>query len=322
MSHRMLRARVELQERPNRMGDSVEVKSSELLRLVEKDAVVEKLCTGFKFTEGPIWNPKEQCLYFSDMPGDVRRRWSAADGVSEVRNPSNKCNGMTYDAAGNLYVCEHNTSMLVMETPSGERKVVASHWQGKELNSPNDVVLRSDNTVYFSDPGYGRMPVFGLERPQDLNFQGLFRVSPEGKLHLEADDFGQTNGLCFSPDEKLLYVDDTPRAHIRVFDVASDGSLSNSRVFAENIGDGEIWHGVVDGMKCDEHGNIYVTGPRGVWVFNPAGEHLGVIHMPEHIANLNWGGPHWDELYGACHTSIYRVRMKVHGNRVAYMNMR
>ena len=129
--------------------NSVEVKSPELLKLIDKDAVVEKLCTGFWFTEGPIWNPKEQCLYFSDMPGDVRRRWSAADGVKEVRKPSNKCNGMTYDGAGNLYVCEHVTSSLVMETPSGERKVLASHWQGKELNSPNDVVVRSDNTAVF-----------------------------------------------------------------------------------------------------------------------------------------------------------------------------
>jgi gluconolactonase len=304
------------------MGDSVEVKASELLRLVDSDAVVEKLCTGFRFTEGPIWNAKEQCLYFSDMPSDVRRRWSATNGVSEVRNPSNKCNGMTYDGAGNLYVCEHNTSMLVMETRSGERKIVASHWKGKELNSPNDVVVRSDNTVYFSDPSYGRMPVFGLERKQDLNFQGVFRVSPDGKLHLEADDFGQSNGLCFSPDEKLLYVNDSPRAHIRVFDVAPDGSLSNSRIFAERIGDGVLEGGIVDGMKCDEHGNIYVTGPRGIWVLSPAAKHLGVLRMPEHAGNLNWGGTKWDELYCACSASIYRIKLKVRGNPVAYMNMR
>jgi gluconolactonase len=301
---------------------SVEVKNSELLRLVDSDAFVEKVCSGFRFTEGPIWNPKEQCLYFSDMPGDVRRRWSAADGVREVRNPSNKCNGMTYDGAGNLYVCEHITSMLVKETPSGDRKILASHWQGKELNSPNDVVVRSDNTVYFSDPTYGRMPVFGLERKQDLSFQGLYRVSPDGALHLEADDFGQPNGVCFSPDEKLLYANDTPRAHIRVFDVAGDGSLHNSHIFAKNIGDGVLEHGVVDGMKCDEHGNIYVTGPRGIWILGPTAEHLGVIRMPEHAGNLNWGGANWDDLYCACSTSIYRVRTKVRGNRVAYMNMR
>src|SRR4026209_1021386 len=123
-------------------ADTVEVTDPELLRLIDRDAPVEQVCTGFRFSEGPIWNPKEQCLYFSDMPSDIRRRWSAQGGVVEVRNPSNKCNGMTYDDAGNLYVCEQVTSSLVMETP-GEPKVVASHWQGKELNSPNDVVLRS-----------------------------------------------------------------------------------------------------------------------------------------------------------------------------------
>ena len=291
-----------------------------IAELVSTDAVVEKLCGGFQFTEGPIWDPREQCLYFSDMPGDVRRRWSPTAGVAEVRNPSNKCNGMTLDGAGNLYVCEHSTSSLVMETGAGERRVLASHWEGKELNSPNDVVVRSDRTVYFSDPSYGRMPGFGVEREQELSFQGVFRVTPGGELHLEADDFGQSNGLCFSPDERLLYVNDTPRAHIRVFDVAPDGSLGNSRIFADQIGDGREG-GVVDGMKCDERGNVWVTGPRGIWVFSPAGEHLGVIEIPEVTANLTWGGPNWDELYCTASTSLYRVRTKVRGNRVAYMNL-
>jgi gluconolactonase len=229
---------------------------------------------------------------------------------------------MTYDGAGNLYVCEHVTSSLVMETSAGERKVLASHWQGKELNSPNDVVVRSDNSIYFSDPTYGRMPVFGLERKQELGFQGLYRISPDGTLHLEADDFEQTNGVCFSPNEKLLYVNDSPRAHIRMFDVAADGSLSNSRIFVENIGDGVLENGIVDGMKCDERGNIYVTGPRGIWVLSPSGEQLGILRMPEHAGNLTFGGPSWDELYCACSKSIYRVKMKVRGNPVAYMKMR
>jgi gluconolactonase len=298
---------------------SIEMNSAALLELIGRDAIVEKICTGFRFTEGPIWNPIEQCLYFSDMPGDVRRRWSASEGVTEVRNPSNKCNGMTYDKAGNLYVCEHATSKLVIETPAGERKVLASHWKEKELNSPNDVVLRSDGMIYFSDPSYGRMPGFGVERKQDLSFQGLFRISPGGELHLEADDFGQPNGLCFSPDERLLYVNDTARAHIRVFDVAPDGSLSTSRKFAEGIGEGMDQS--VDGMKCDERGNIYVTGPRGIWVLTPAGKHLGVVLMPETAANLNWGGKDWDELYCTCSTSVYRVKTKVRGCPVAYMKM-
>ena len=300
---------------------TVEVNAPELRGLVDENATVERLCTGFKFTEGPIWNAREQCLYFSDMPSDIRRRWSSSDGVVEVRNPSNKCNGMTYDAAGNLYVCEHVTSSLVMETPGGERKVLATHWQGKQLNSPNDVVVRSDGAIYFTDPTYGRMPVFGLERKQELDFQGVYRVARDGTLHREADDFDQPNGLCLSPDETTLYVNDTTRAHIRAFDVAPDGSLSRSRIFAERIGTGDYNEGVVDGMKCDEHGNVYVTGPRGIWVIGATGRLLGVIRMPEIAGNLNWGGRDWNDLYCACSTSIYRVRMKVRGNPVAYMRM-
>ncbi|MCY4564129.1 MAG: SMP-30/gluconolactonase/LRE family protein, partial [Gammaproteobacteria bacterium] len=184
---------------------------------------------------------------------------------------------------------------------------------------PNGVVVKSDGSVYFSDPTYGRMPGFGLEREQELAFQGVFRIAPDGKLHCEADDFGQPNGLCFSPDESILYVNDTTHAHIRAFDVSADGSLSNGRTFAENIGDGAFAGGLVDGMKCDERGNVYVTGPRGFWVFAPDGEHLGVIGMPEHSANLNWGGAGWNELYCTCSTSVYRVALNVAGNRLAYM---
>ena len=300
-------------------ADTVEVKHPDLLRLVDRGAPVEQICTGFRFSEGPIWNAREQCLYFSDMPSDIRRRWSPQEGVVEIRNPSNKCNGMTYDGAGNLYVCEHVTSSLVMETPDGERKVIAAHWDGKELNSPNDVIVRSDGTIYFTDPTYGRMPVFGRERKQELDFQGVFRVTRDGQLNCEADDFSQPNGLCLSPDEHTLYVNDTTRAHIRGFDVAADGSLGNSRTFAEHIGTGDYNEGVVDGMKSDEHGNVYVTGPRGIWVFSAEGKHLGIVRMPEIAGNLNWGGRDWKDLYCACSTSIYRVQMKVRGNPVAYM---
>jgi len=297
--------------------------SDKLLDLISADAAVEQIATSFEFTEGPIWNPVENCLYFSDIPNDMRRRWSAADGDSIVRDtastPAHKNNGMTYDGGLNLYICEHTTSCLTRETPDGKREVLASHWQGKELNSPNDVVVKSDGAVYFTDPTYGRWPVFGEERECELDFQGVYRISPGGELSCVADDYEQPNGLCFSPDESLLYVNDTPRAHIRVYDVNADGALSNGRIFAENIGDGELGKGVVDGMKCDALGNIYVTGPPGFWVFDPGGEHLGIIEMPESSANLNWGGADWNELYCTCTTSVYRVRMKVSGNRLSYM---
>ena len=148
-----------------------------------------------------------------------------------------------------------------LERPDGERRALATHWQGRALNSPNDVIVQSDGLVYFTDPTYGRMPGFGLERPTEMGFQGVYRISGDDTLHCEATDFDQPNGLCLSPDERILYVNDTTRAHIRAFDVATDGSLSGGRIFAASIGTGDYAVGVVDGMKCDEAGHVYVTGP-------------------------------------------------------------
>lgn len=300
---------------------NLEIINEAVTKLISANAEPETICTGFEFTEGPIWHPAEQCLYFSDMPGDVRRRWSPADGVSEAMRPSNKCNGMTLDGKGNLLVCEHSTSRVMRETPAGEREVLASHWEGKELNSPNDVIIGNNGVIYFSDPAFGRLPGFGIEREQQLDFQGVFSIAPDGTLSLEADDFGQPNGLCMAPDGKTLYINDTERAHIRAFDVGQDGHLSNSRVFFEGIGNGELAGGIVDGMKCDELGNIYVTGPRGLWVISPEAELLGVIRLPEHAANHNWGGPDWKDLYCTCSTSVYRLRMNVRGNSVPHMSL-
>src|SRR3954462_10033179 len=206
------------------------------LELVDEDAEVERLGTGFTFTEGPIWNPAGGFLLFSDMPGDTRRRWDASSGVTEVAKPSNKGNGMTLDNEGRLVVCEHVTSWVVRMDPDGAgggREVLASHYEGKELNSPNDVVVKSDGAIYFTDPTYGRMPGFGIEREQELPFQGVYRIAPGGgDPELLVDDFGQPNGLCFSTDESRLYINDTEKTNIRVFDVNADGSLSNDRELA------------------------------------------------------------------------------------------
>ena len=300
---------------------AVNVKSESLAELIDRDAQVERVATGFTFTEGPIWNQKGAFLLFSDMPADVRRRWSERDGVQEVMRPSNKCNGMVYDAEGNLLVCEHVTSSLVRERPDGTRETLATHYQGKELNSPNDVMTRSDGTIYFSDPIYGRVPGFGLEREQDLSFQGVYRIPPGGgdpELVVAEDEFEQPNGLCFSPDESLLYINDTPRALIRVYDVQPDGTLSNGRLFFEGIGSGVIEEGIPDGMKCDERGNIWVTGPGGVWVISPEGEHLGVVEVPENVGNLTWGGSDGKTLYMPSSTSLYRVPTKVASAQLPY----
>jgi gluconolactonase len=300
---------------------TVSVHSEKLRELVDDNAEVEQIATGFTFTEGPIWMA-DGSLHFSDMPGDKRRRWHPDEGVTVLRDPSNKCNGMTLDNDGNLIVCEHVTSSVVRERPDGTRETLATHWGDKELNSPNDVIVARDGSIIFTDPTYGRMPGFGLEREQELDFQGVYRIpAGGGDLELLVDDFLQPNGLCFTPDESLLYINDTTRAHIRVFDVGADHRLSNGRVFAEHIGDGDLAKGgLVDGMKLDEQGNVYVTGPEGVWVFAPDGEHLGTIEVSESVGNVNWGDDDWKSLYIPASTSVYRVRMKVAGNRLGYMN--
>src|SRR6476660_315054 len=299
----------------------VAVQSEKIRELVDENVEVEQLATGFLFTEGPIWMA-DGSLHFSDMPGDKRRRWHQTEGVTVLRDPSNKCNGMTLDNDGNLIVCEHVTSSVVRESPDGGRETLATHWGDKELNSPNDVIVASDGSIIFTDPTYGRMPGFGLEREQELDFQGVYRLPPEGgDLQLLIDDFAQPNGLCFTPDESQLYINDTVRAHIRVFDVGRDHVLSNGRVVAEGIGDGDLAKGeLVDGMKLDERGNVYVTGPAGVWVFAPDGEHIGTIGVPENVGNVNWGGDAWQTLYIPASSSIYRVRLLVGGNRLGYMS--
>jgi len=300
----------------------VAVVDERVRELVDENAEVVQVATGFTFTEGPIWMA-DGSLHFSDMPGDKRRRWHPSDGVSVLLDPSRKCNGMTRDNDGNLLVCEHVSSSLVRERPDGVRETLAFHWQGKYLNSPNDVIVASDGSILFTDPTYGRMPGFGIERSQELDFQGVYRIPPGGgqdELQLLVDDFAQPNGLCFSPDESLLYVNDTTNAHIRVFDVGAGHALSNGRVFAENIGDGDLAKGgLVDGMKLDERGNVYVTGPDGVWIFAPDGAHLGVIEVPESVGNVNWGGDDWRTLFIPASTSVYSLQLNVGGNRLGYM---
>jgi gluconolactonase len=297
------------------------MKSEALSELVDPDAKVERVATGFTFTEGPLWDSAGDFLLFSDMPGDVRRRWSEKDGVVELRRPNNKGNGMVYDAEGNLLVCEHVTSSLVRERRDGVRETLAFHYQGKYLNSPNDVITRSDGTIYFTDPGFGRVEHFGIPRAQELSFQGVYKLDAGGgdpQLVVGETEFEQPNGLCFAPGEQRMYINDTTRALIRIYDVADDGSLSGGRDFFTGVGSGVIEEGIPDGMKVDERGNVWVTGPRGLWVISPEGEHLGVIGVPENVGNIAWGGSHWDMLYIPSSTSLYRLSTKVASTHLPY----
>ncbi|MEM9206225.1 MAG: isochorismatase family protein [Pseudomonadota bacterium] len=293
--------------------------------LIDEYAPVRQVGTGFTFTEGPIWHPVDQYLLFSDMPADVRRRYDQS-GVREVLSPTHKGNGMTYDADLNLLVCEHSTSSVARFRPDGTREVIASHFEGRELNSPNDLVVRADGSIYFTDPWYGRMPGFGVERPREQGFQGVYRIPPgqvggEPQLIVDRYMFSMPNGLCFCPDGSRLYVNDTEQANIRVFYVNADGSLRDGRVFASGIKDA-IKPGVPDGMKCDQEGNIWVTAPGGVWVYNQAGALIGKIDVPELVANLHWGGPDWRTLYMTATTSLYAVETKIGPRNEPFMAAR
>lgn len=289
---------------------SLDVRSPKLLDLIDADAQLEQLGTGCEFTEGPVWHAEGKFLLFSDIPANKMKKWTAEEGITNFRVPSGKSNGLTYDKQGRLVTAEHANRRVSRTEADGTVVTIASHYEDKRLNSPNDVIVKSDGSIYFSDPPYGLTADYGVEGEQDLDFQGVYRLSPDGQtVTLLVDDFDRPNGLCFSPDESILYINDTERMHIRVFDVQSDGTIANGRIFAEEEGE----DGVPDGMKIDVHGNVYLAGPGGIWIFDPSGEHLGVLQTPERAANLGWGGDDWSTLFITASTSLYSIQCKVSG---------
>lgn len=290
---------------------SVSIRDPRFAQVVGSDVEFERIASGCLFTEGPLWHPKEHYLLWSDMPGDHLRRWSARDGVTTYRKPCNMSNGLTWDHQGRLLACEHASSQVTRTEPDGRIAPLATHYQGKQLNSPNDIVCAADGGIYFTDPPYGRVEFYGVPREQETGFQGVYRVGDDPKSPmLLVDDFDRPNGLCFSLDGRRLFINDTARQHIRVFDVEADARLSGGRVWAETVGEGR---GAPDGMKIDSGGNVYCCGPGGIHVFSPDAVCLGVIHVPERTANFAWGGADYRSLYITASTSVYRMQVKVAG---------
>jgi PQQ-dependent dehydrogenase (methanol/ethanol family) len=271
--------------------------------LFDEDVKLEKVAGGFGFTEGPVWDPKG-FLYVSD---EEKNRLSRVypDGrvetVLEIGDPD----GSTLDAKGRLVTTASVLRAIIQVEPDGKYKVLADRYQGKKFNSPNDVILGPDGALYFTDPT--------LDLPkgekQELPYQGVFRLDADGSVRLLTTDLAEPNGLAFSPDGKRLYIDDTRQREIRVYDVAANGELKNGRVFGKEEGRG----GVPDGMRLDVSGNVFVTGPGGIWVWDSEGNHLGTIMMPESTANLNWGGEDYRTLYITARTSVYRLKTKTRG---------
>ena len=276
--------------------------------ILDPDAQVEKITGDYQFVEGPIWIA-DGFLLFSDIPADTIYKWTPGASESDVyRLPSGNSNGLTLDAEGRLIACEHGNRRVSRTESDGTVVTLADLYDGNRLNSPNDVVVASDTSIYFTDPPYG-LPDQRVGK--ELDFNGVFRLAPDGTLTLLDDSFIRPNGLVFSPDEKTLYVNDSQEGHIRAFDVQPDGTLANGRLFAE-LEDAER-EGVPDGMKVDVYGNVFCTGPGGIWIFNPGGELLGKIDVPEVPANLAWGDADMKTLYITARTSLYRVRVETGG---------
>lgn len=278
-----------------------------LQNIIGEDAQVEKVVEGFKFIEGPVWHP-DGFLLFSDIPENTIYQWQPNQEVKVFRRPSGNANGNTLDLQGRLITGEHSNRRISRTEKDGKIITLADEYNGKRLNSPNDLVVKSDGSIYFTDPP------FGIKSEQEeLGFYGVYKIAPDGKLTLLIDDFIRPNGIALSPDETKLYVNDSQKGHIRVFDVKSDGNLENGMIFAELKDSKKI--GVPDGMKVDLQGNLYSTGPGGVWVFAPSGKLLGIIAVPERVTNLAWGNDDYKTLYLTASKSLYRITLKVAGVR-------
>ncbi len=279
--------------------------SPQFWKLILRDAKLELVASGFGFTEGPVWDPGG-FLYISDEElNKIFRVY--LDGRKEVLVPLGDPDGNTYDQQHRLIDCASVLRAIIRITPDGRYTILADRFEGKQFNSPNDVVLGPDGALYFTDPT--------LDLPkgekQELPYQGVFRLDANGKVTLLTKELSQPNGLAFSADGKKFYVDDSQQRNIRVYDFRSDGTIANGRIFGEEPGG--RGDGVPDGIKVDRDGNVYVTGPQGIWVWDAEGHHLGTIVMPEQPANLAWGDSDLATLYITATTSVYRLRTAAHG---------
>jgi gluconolactonase len=292
--------------------------------IVPPSAVIEKVAGGFGFTEGPVWL-RDGSLLFSDIPNNTIYRWTPDGKVTIFRKPSGYdgtdappgafigSNGLTLDRQGRLVICEHGNRRITRLEKDGKLTVLADRFEGKRLNSPNDAVFKSDGSLYFTDPPYGLVKQ-DADPAKELPFSGIYRLAG-GKLQLLSKDLTRPNGLAFSPDEKFLYVanSDEKRKIWMRFEVRPDGTLGASKVFYDVTS--ETAPGLPDGLKVDRKGNVYATGPGGVWIFSPEGRHLGTIQPPEVPANCAWGDKDARTLYITARTGLYRIRLTIPGIR-------
>jgi len=275
------------------------------------DRRMEVLHTGCRWTEGPAYFPAGRYLLFSDIPNDRLLRWDETTGVVGVfRQPARYANGHSVDRRGRLISCEHGARQVTRDEPDGSCTVLASRYQGKRLNSPNDVVERADGSIWFTDPTYGiRSDYEGHQADSEIGASHVYRIGAGAQLRIAADDFTQPNGLAFAPDEWRLYISDSEERHIRVFGVTRDGRLTGGDVFAR------CGAGTFDGLRVDSAGRVWAAAGDGLHCFHPDGTLLGKLLVPETVANLSFGGAQRNHVFICATTSVYALRVTVTGAR-------
>jgi len=268
---------------------------------------LERVATEFTFLEGPVYNASDECLLFCDAQGDAIHKLAADNRVDVFRQPAGNASGLAFDPQGRLVACENCDRCITRTETDGSVAVLADRYEGKRLNSPNDLTIRSDGSIYFTDPPYG-LPE--MSQGKELEFNGVYKISADGQLSLLTKDLGLPNGLVFSPDEKRLYINDSATRTIHCFDVKPDGTLTSDRIFAQMTGDPDDWN--ADGMTIDTQGNVYSAGPKGIWIFSPNGELKDRIYAPEVITNLAWGqGSDRHKLFLTGISSLYRLQYSI-----------
>ncbi|HWT88660.1 MAG TPA: SMP-30/gluconolactonase/LRE family protein [Candidatus Angelobacter sp.] len=284
---------------------SLKAENPKFWDLIDSKAQLSKVAGSFGFTEGPVWDERG-FLYVSDEEQNKIYKVTM-DGHKEELISLGDPDGNAYDRQRRLIDCASVLRAIIAVTPDGKYTILADKFEGKKFNSPNDVITGPDGAIYFTDPTLDLVK----GEVQEIPFQGVYRLDDNGNVRLLTNELTQPNGLAFSPDGKRFYVDDSEQRNIRAYNVGSDGSLSNGRIFGAEPGGKH--EGVPDGMRVDEAGNLYVTGPKGIWIWDPEGHHLGTIEMPEQPANLIWGDNDYRTLYITATTSVYKLRTKVRG---------